>query len=196
MTRQYENRVAGLAEAAEVASNRVATLQAALVELVGSSQDSAADNLLVGELTSAAASLQRPGPVATLVDALLEREGDAARFRLELIQDRAMLEALKREGNAQAHDLSPSVDVRLAEVVTALQHQASVVQRIHALLSRDNFAVEGGLYHIADGGVMVQRPPTWRPRDVYVYFLLLFAAATAVVIVGSAFRPRQAAAGV
>ena len=106
-----------------------------------------------------------------------------------------MLEALKRQDNAEGQRLSPSMDVRIAEVVAALREQAAAVERIHALLSRDNFAVEGGLYHIADG-LIVDRPPTWRPRDVYVYVLLLFAAMTAVVIVGSAFRPRQAAAGV
>ena len=114
---------------------------------------------------------------------------------MELAQDRAMLEALKRQGASEVPELTPSIDARLAEVVTGLQHQAAVVQRIHALLTRDNFAVEGGLYHIADGGLMVARPPTLRPRDIYVYVLLLFAALTAVVIVGSAFRPRQTAVG-
>ena len=193
LTRQYESRVAGLTEAAEVASGRVSTLRAALVDIVGVSQDS--DDLPVGELTTSVA-LQSPGPVGALVDAFLEREGEAAQFRLELIQDRAMLEALKHPGNAQVQDLSPPMGERLAAIVTGLQQQAATVQRIHALLSRDNFAVEGGLYHVADGGLMVSRAPSWRPRDVYVYLLLLFAVATAVVIVGSAFRPRQAAAGV
>lgn len=193
LTRQYENRVAGLAEAAAVASDRVSTLQAALVELVGSSQDTA-DSGPVGEPRGVA--LQQPGAVDALVDALLEREADVARFKLELIQDRAMLEALKRQGATEVEELSPPMDVRLAEVATALQEQAAVVQQIHGLLSRDNFAVEGGLYHVADGGLMVDRPPTLQPRDIYVYLLLLFAVATAVVIVGSAFRPRQATAGV
>ena len=191
LTRQYENRVAGLTEAAAVASDRVSTLQAALVELVGSSQAST-ESGPAGEIASVA--LRQPGPVGALVDALLEREGDVAQFKLELIQDRAMLEALKRQGATEVEELSPPMDARLAQVVTALQEQAAVAQRIHALLSRDNFAVEGGLYQIADGGLMVQRSPTWRPRDVYIYLLLLFAVATAVVIVGSAFRPRQAAA--
>ena len=193
LTRQYERRVAGLAEAANVASDRVTALRAALVELVGASQDSAGDDR---EPLTLAGARQGPGPVGALVDALLEREGEAAGFRLELIQDRAMLEALKRPSNAENQILSPPMGVRVAEVVTALQQQAAVVLRIHALLSRDNFGVEGGLYHVADGGLMVDRPPTLRPRDIYVYVLLLFAALTAVVIVGSAFRPRQASADV
>ena len=193
LTRQYERRVAGLADAAEVASNSVSTLQATLVELVGANQKPA-DNLPGGEPPAAPVALQRPEPIGSLVDALLEREREAARFRLELIEDRAMLEALKRQGS-EGQELSPPMEVRVAEVVTALQQQAAAVQRIHALLSRDNFAVEGGLYHI-DGGLMVDRPPALQPRDVYAYVLLLFAVTTAVVIVGSAFRPRQAAAGV
>ena len=191
LTRQYENRVGGLAAAADVASDRVATLQAALVELVASSQDSADDVLQTRP--TAMFAMQQPGPVGALVDALLEREGEAATFRFELIQDRAMLEALKRQANADMPELSPPMDERLAEIVTGLRQQAAAVQRIHALMSRDNFAVEGGLYHIADGGLMVSRPPTLRPRDVYVYLLLLFAAATAVVIVGSVFRSKQTA---
>ena len=193
LTRQYENRVAGLTEAAAVASDRVSTLQAALVELVGSSRDTT-DSGPAGE--SASVALQQPGPVGALVDALLEREGDVAQFKLELIQDRAMLEALKRQGAVEVEEPSPPMDLRLAQVVTALQEQAAVVQRIHGLLNRENFAVEGGLYHVADGGLTVGRPPTLRPRDVYVYVLLLFAVATAVVIVGGALRPRQVAAGV
>ncbi|MCY4011088.1 MAG: hypothetical protein OXG82_00075, partial [Gammaproteobacteria bacterium] len=178
---------------AAVASDRVSTLQAALVELVGSSRDTT-DSGPAGE--SASVALQQPGPVGALVDALLEREGDVAQFKLELIQDRAMLEALKRQGAVEVEEPSPPMDLRLAQVVTALQEQAAVVQRIHGLLNRENFAVEGGLYHVADGGLTVGRPPTLRPRDVYVYVLLLFAVATAVVIVGGALRPRQVAAGV
>lgn len=194
LTRQYERRVAGLAEAADVASDRVTTLQAALVDLVGANQEPA-DNLLGVEPPTAPVALHQPGPVGALVDALLEREGEAARFRFELIQDRAMLEALKRQDNAEGQKLSPPMEARVAEVVTALHQQAAVVERIHALLSRDNFAVEGGLYN-TEGGLMVDRPPALQPRDVYVYVLLLFAVLTAVVIVGSAFRPRQASAGV
>ena len=170
LTRQYENRVAGLTEAAAVASDRVSTLQAALVELVGSSQDRSGGP--AGE--QATDALQQPGSVGALVDALLQREADVAQFKMELIQDRAMLAALKRQGAAEVEELSPPMDVRLAQIVTALREQAAVVQRIHGLLSRDNFAVEGGLYHVADGGLTVGRPPTLRPRDVYVYILLLF----------------------
>ena len=191
LTRQYEHRVAGLVPAADIASDRVLILQATLVEIVGSSRDADPG----GEPPVAAQARQQPEPVGALVDALLEREEEVARIRLELAQDRAMLEALKRQGDSAVQELSPPIDVRLADVVTRLQQQAAVVQRIHALLSRDNFAVEAGLYHIADGGLMVARPPTLRPRDIYVYVLLLFAVSTAVVIVGSAFRSRQAAVG-
>ena len=38
---------------------------------------------------------------------------------------------------------------------------------------------------------MVSRPATWRPRDFYIYILLLLAVATVVVIVGSAFGARH-----
>lgn len=195
LTRQYDHRVAGLAAAANIASDRVSVLKAALVELVGSSQN-LAEIPPVGEPPAATLAVRQPGAVAALIDALLEREADAARLRLELAQERAVLDAFKGPRNAEVQDLSPPVGVRVAEIVTALQQQAAVVQRIHGLLSRDNFAVEGGLYHIADGGLHVDRPPTLRPPDVYVYLLLLFAVATAVVIVGSAFRLTQAAAGV
>ena len=194
LTRQYENRVAGLTEAATVASDRVSTLQAALVELVGLTQDTTASRP-AGEPATETVALQQPGPVGALVDAFLEREADAAQFKLELIQDRAMLEALKRQGATEV-EISPPMDERLTEIVTGLQEQAAVVQRIHGLLSRDNFALAGGLYHIADGGLMVDRPSNLQPRDIYVFLLLLFAVATAAVIVGSAFRSRQAAAGV
>lgn len=192
LTRQYERRVAGLVAAADVASDRVSTLQAALAEIVAGGQDSG-DSRPGGEPPGATAALHRPGAVEALVEALLEREAEAARLRLELVQDRAMLEALKRQGSTEGRKLSPPMEVRLAETVTALQQQAAVVQRIHALLTRGNFAVEGGLYH-TDGGLMVDRPPALQPRDVYVYVLLLFAVLTAVVIVGSAFRPRRARA--
>ena len=195
LMRQYEYRVAGLAAAADIAADRVSILKVALVEIVGSSRDSA-ENPSLGAPPAETLAVAQRGPVAALIDALLEREAEAARLRLELAQDGAVLDALKGPSNAEVQELSPSMDVRIAEIVTALRQQAAVVQRIHALLSRDNFAVEGGLYHIADGGLDVDRPPTLRRWDVYVYLLLLFAVATAVVIVGSAFRLRQAAAGV
>ena len=180
VTREYEQRVAGLMAAADVATERVSAIQQALVEFAGS--DGTAD-----EPSASASGFVESTPVGTLVDALLERESDAARFRLELIQDRAFLNALKQEGNA-APPLSPPMDVRIDEVVTAFRDRAAAVERIHGLLSRDNFAAEGGLYRVADGGLAVTRPPAWRPRDVYIYVLLVFAAATAVVVVGAAFR--------
>ena len=191
LTRQYEHRVAGLVAAADIASDRASMLRTALLDLVGSAHESVEERQ-PGEPSTETLALPQPKPVGALMEALLEREADAARLRLELAQDRAVLDALKQPTSAEIQDLSPPMDLRVAGVVAALQQQAAAVQRIHALLSRDNFAVEGRLYHNA-GGLMVDRPPTLRPRDVYTYVLLLFAVMTAVVIVGSAFHPRQAA---
>lgn len=185
VTREYEQRVAGLMAAADVATERVTALQQTLVEFAGP------DGTVVAEPSVSASGWVESTPLGTLVDALLERESDAARFRLELIQDRAFLHALKQEGNADARQLSPPIGARIDEVVTAFRDRARVVERIHGFLSRDNFAAEGGLYRLADGGLIVTRAPAWRPRDVYIYVLLLFAAATAVVIVGAAFRGRR-----
>ena len=179
LTREYEQRVAGLVAATDVASERVVALQAALVELAGSGATG------VEPVASTASA-----PVGTLVEALLEREAEAARFRLELVQDRAFLDSLKRQTGTQTPKLSPPMHVRIAEIAADFRIRAAVVQRIHALLSRDNFATEGGLYRMADGGLIVNRPPAWRPRDVYIYILLVFAVATAVLIVGAAFRGR------
>ena len=183
VTREYEQRVAGLTAAADVATERVTALQQGLVDFAG------ADGTV--EEQSASAGLVELTPVGTLVEALLERESEAARFRLELIQDRAFLDALKQGGSADTPRLSPPMGVRIDEVVTAFRDRAGVVERIHGLLSRDNFAAEGGLYRLADGGLVVTRAPAWRPRDVYIYVLLLFGAATAVVIVGAAFHGRR-----
>ena len=184
LIRDYEHRVGELAAASDVAATRVATLQRVLMGRGGPRQGA-------GLADGQAATMEEPSPIGTLAAELLARGDEAARLSLELAAKRTVLDALKRRGDREEQPPSPPVEVRLTEVVSTLKGQVAVVQRIHALLSRDNFAAGGGLYHIADGGLVISRPEAWRPSDVYIYVLLLFAVATAVVIVGNAFGTGQ-----
>lgn len=186
LIREYEYRVGELARAAEVAADRMTTLERTLATI---GRAPAAPQPAVEQGVAPLAN--EPLPSGALATALLSAEREAARLALELGTKRTALDAFKRRGPGENEPSDVRIETRLAQVVTVLHEQATVAQRIHGLLSRDNFAADGGLYRIADGGLMVSRPPAWRPRDLYVYVLLLFAAVTAVLIVGNAVRGRE-----
>ena len=188
---EYEHGVGQLEAASELAASRVADATSVLISLGGqarmrevANQDSVAQSALLWSADAESAAM------GVLVGEMLAREDEAARLAMDLAAKRAVLTSLRESAGNQSNVDLEAVEARVALIVAVLRAQVEVVERIHSLLGKENFGYQGALYNIGGSGLVVTESPLLRPRDVYIYVLLIFGALTTVLVIGNAMSSR------
>ena len=191
LTTGYEYQVEQLDASVELATARLADATRVVVSLGGlASVRAAPPPELSGVPAPESPSIPEVSSMAALVDEMLARELEAARFARDLASRKLVLASLReRDGEPSETDMA-AVEGRLAAITTALASQVEVVERIHSLLSKENFGYAGRLYRVGGGGLVVPAPVSLRASDVYIYILLMFGVLTVVLVVGNAMSGR------